>query len=99
MITDADIKKMKKVFATKEDLKRFATKDELKSLDLKMDAGFQELLKFIVEIKNDIMKELNEFRNEMNEFRVEMRDINRGNQAILNNHESRIAHLEYIRKS
>lgn len=32
MITDADIKKMKKVFATKKDLKSFATKDDLKTL-------------------------------------------------------------------
>jgi len=101
MTTDADIKKMKKVFATKDDLKSlaakkdlkaFATKVDLKSLDSKMDRGFIEILNFIVVTKNDIMKELNEFRNEM-------RDINRGNQSILNNHESRITHLEYINKS
>lgn len=29
MITDADIKKLSKVFATKDDLKAFATKDDL----------------------------------------------------------------------
>lgn len=29
MITDADIKKLKTVFATKEDLKGFATKEDL----------------------------------------------------------------------
>ncbi len=95
MITDADIKKMKVVFATKEDLKalelKMATKDELKSLDLKMNSGFQELLNFIVETKNDIMKELNDFRDEM-------RDINRNSQFTLNNHESRITHLEYVNK-
>lgn len=103
MITDTDIKKMKAVFATKEDLKllsnkfeaKFSTKKELKALDSKMDAGFQELLNFIVEVKNEIMKELNDFRGEFNQFRSEMRDINRGNQLILNNHEARIAHLEY----
>lgn len=88
MITDADIKKMKKVFATKE---------ELNKLDSKMDRGFIEIIDFIVETKNDIMKELNNFRGEFNEFRNEMRDINRGNQSILNNHESRIAHLEYLK--
>ena len=32
MITDQDIKKMKKVFATKDDLKSFATKDDLKPI-------------------------------------------------------------------
>ena len=31
--------------------------------------------------------------------RNEMRDINRGNQSILNNYESRIAHLEYSNNS
>jgi uncharacterized protein with HEPN domain len=92
MITDADVKKLKKTFVAKEDLKKFATKD-------KMNRGFIDIIKFIGETKNDIMKELNEFRNEMNEFRNEIRDINRGNQAILNSHESRIAHLEYINKS
>jgi uncharacterized coiled-coil DUF342 family protein len=30
MISDADITKLKKAFATKDDLKRFATKDDLK---------------------------------------------------------------------
>ena len=94
MITDTDIRKMKAVFVTKNEFKK-----ELKTLDSKMDSGFQELLKFIVEIKNDIMKELNEFRNEFNEFRNEMRDINRTNQSTLNNHETRITHLEYTNKS
>ena len=45
MITDADIKKMKKVFVTKDDLKlmedrqdkKFATKDDLKKLPTKVD--------------------------------------------------------------
>lgn len=89
MITDADIKKMKTVFATKE---------ELKALDLKMDHGFIEIIEFIGEIKGDIMKELNDFRGEVNEFRNEMRDINRNSQSTLNNHEARIAHLEYIKR-
>jgi len=105
MTTDADIKKMKAVFVTKEDAKFFATKDdlkslearmatkeELKSLDLKMDRGFIEIIEFIGEVKNEIMNELNEFRNEM-------RDINRNSQSVLNNHESRITHLEYVNKS
>lgn len=92
MITDADIKKMKAIFVTKEDAKSFATKDELKTLDLKMDRGFIEIIEFIGEVKSEIMNELNEFRNEM-------RDINRNSQSVLNNHESRISHLEYVSKS
>ncbi len=90
MITDADIKKMKVIFATKE---------ELKSIDSKMDRGFIEIINFIGEVKEDIMNELNNFRSEFNEFRVEMRDINRNNQSTLNNHETRITHLEYVTKS
>lgn len=97
MITDADVKKLKAVFATKE---------ELKSLNSKMDLGFIEIIQFIGEVKSDIMKELNNFRQEVNvfrgevnEFRNEMRDINRNSQSTLNNHESRITHLEYINKT
>lgn len=37
MITDADIKKMKAVFATKDDLKAFATKEDLKKFMTKED--------------------------------------------------------------
>ena len=92
MITDADIKKMKTVFA--KDFKSLNSKIDRvdNKLNNKLDNTLHELLDFIVETKNDIMKELNEFRNEM-------RDINRGNESILNNHESRITHFEYINKS
>jgi len=83
MITDSDIKKMKKVFATKVELKA-----EAGVLDKKIDGSIQEVLNFIVETKNDIMKELNDFRQEM-------RDINRNYQSTLNNHEARITHLEF----
>lgn len=41
------------------------------------------------------MKELNDFRGDFNDFRQEMRDINRNVQSTLNDHESRIVHLEY----
>lgn len=99
MITDADIKKMKAVFATKEELKalesKMATKKELKSLDIKVDRGFVDIIEFIGETEDKIIKELNDFRGEVNEFRNEMRDINRTHQSTLNNHEVRIAHLEY----
>ena len=35
MITDTDVKKLKKVFTTKDDLNKFATKDDLKKLATK----------------------------------------------------------------
>ncbi len=37
MITDDDIKKLSKVFATKEDLESFATKDDLRGFATKDD--------------------------------------------------------------
>ncbi len=48
MITDVDIKKMKAVFATKDDLKSFATKDDLKSIkdSLKAFATKEDLKSF-----------------------------------------------------
>ena len=95
MITDADVKKLEKTFVTKEFLKkelgRFATKDV-------MERGFVEIIEFIGEIKGEIMAELNKFHDEVVEFRSEMRDINRNSQSTLNNHETRITHLEYVSK-
>lgn len=37
MITDADIKKLSRVFVTKDDLNKFATKDDLKGISQKLD--------------------------------------------------------------
>ena len=117
MITDADIKKLKVVFATKddlqkmesgirhdmatkddlkrfatkEDLQRFATKEDLKTLDSKVDSGFLEVIKYIGEIKNELMSEIIGFRNEM-------RDITGNTRSTLDNRESRIARLEYVNK-
>jgi ABC-type phosphate transport system auxiliary subunit len=93
MITDADITKMKKVFATKAELKKlstkFVTKTELKALDTKVDRGFIELVDYIGETKAEIL-------NELREFREEMRMISNTHQSTLNNHEVRIAKLEFI---
>ena len=37
MITNDDVKKIKKIFATKDDLKKFATKDDLKNSSLSLE--------------------------------------------------------------
>lgn len=95
MITDADIKKMKAVFVTKDEfkkeLKTLSTKDELKSLETKMESGFIEIIDFIgetrVEIVGIITKQLEE-----------LKDITRRHQMTLENHDSRITHLEYVTK-
>jgi hypothetical protein len=50
MLTNNDLKKLRKIFATKEDLKRFATKDDLKRFatkeDLKRFATKEDLKRF-----------------------------------------------------
>jgi len=99
MITDIDIKKLKKVFVTKEDLrkelKNYATKEdlkkEIKSLDRKIDLSIYEVIKFVGEVKDEIIEQLNEFR-------YEMRDISRRHEEKLNNHEVRINRIEYANK-
>ena len=113
MITDADIKKMKAVFVTKDDMKAFVTKDDIKSLSNKFDTKFstKEELKqetgalnkkinvSIREVLDFISETKSDIMKELNDFRNEMRDINVNNQSILNNHESRISQLEYVNKS
>ncbi|MCX6787985.1 MAG: hypothetical protein NT108_02355 [Candidatus Kaiserbacteria bacterium] len=58
MITDADITKLKKTFATKEDLESFATKEDLKGFatkeDLKGFATKQELKEEIAGVRLEI---------------------------------------------
>lgn len=82
MITDADIKKMKKVFATKE---------ELKTLNSKMENGFIEIIDFIGETRVEIV-------GIMTKQLEELKDITRRHQMTLENHDSRITHLEYVTK-
>lgn len=80
MITNADIKKMKSVFATKVDLNKlskrfdikFATKQELNALDTKMGLGFHEIIEYIGKTREEIISLLSQ---QINEFRQEMRDI------------------------
>jgi hypothetical protein len=55
MITDRDIKKMKTVFATKDDLKRFATKDDFNQFVTKKD------------LRSDLMRMENRIINKFNE--------------------------------
>lgn len=86
MITNADIKKMREVFATKE---------ELKALDTKMDRGFVEIIKYIGETREEIVTLLSK---QINDFRQEMRDIAHNHQSRLDNHDSRISHLEFANK-
>lgn len=56
MITTKDITMLKKIFATKDDLKIFATKDDLKYYAMKTD---------IVEFKDVILKEIKNLRDDV----------------------------------
>ena len=75
MITDKDIAKLKKVFATKDDLKNFATKDDLKEIR-------QEINRFTTKddlqnLKKDLRKDMREsftkliemMKSKVNEFK------------------------------
>ena len=73
MITDADVTKLKKVFATKDDLKGFATKDDLKGFATKNDLKALEARqdsKFatkndLVDFKDAILHEIKGLREEI----------------------------------
>ena len=80
-ITDTDIKKLKTIFATKDDLKRFATKDDLKNYPTKDDLRFalahqkDEILdtmtQLLTQFKSDILNTISSFAKEIQENREE----------------------------
>lgn len=78
MITDADVKKLKKVFATKDDLKLYATKD-----------GVREDIR---NLKEDLLDAMDQQKKEIIESVAEV--IREGINPILDDHEGRIAKLE-----
>lgn len=46
MITDRDIKKMKTIFATKDDLKQYASKKDLRSMEGRIINKFNEVVDY-----------------------------------------------------
>jgi len=108
MITDEDIKKLKTIFATKDDLKRFATKDDLKRFatkdDLKRYATKEDLRTttrdildligaFRKEFKEDIASFKDEILYEIKKLREEVIVVG-GYRDMIEDHEQRIARLE-----
>jgi len=78
-ITDTDIKKLKTIFATKDDLKGFATKDDLKRFatkdDLKGFATKDDLKRFATKddlkrfaTKDDLKNSINNVMNKLDEM-------------------------------
>lgn len=86
MITDADIKKMKSAFVTRDEFKK-----GLKTLDSRMENGFIKIIDFIGETRVEII-------TAMTKQLEELKDITRRHQITLENHDSRITHLEYVTK-
>lgn len=78
MITDQDVQKLKKTFATKDDLKGFATKDDLKELK----GDIQNMSDKIIEAMQDMLS-----------TKADSDDLNEQHRQ-LDNHETRILALE-----
>jgi len=80
MLTDSDIKKLKKIFATKEDLKAFTNK--------------KDLTKGLMEVTNEIVKEMTEvIGNLVARIDNALEEI-RSHRIVLGNHEERIKKIE-----
>lgn len=107
MITDADIKKLKEVFATKDDLKGFATKEDLKrttdAILQYVDTRFESIdhqLKILAKVErivDEVENKIVEFKDEILQEIVAMRQelsVTLGHRDILENHEVRITKLE-----
>lgn len=104
MITDADIKKMKQIFATKEDLKMYATKKDLKSTENLLNYRIDSLEKKV----DDFKREFNDFKDsvlksldwlvhafkKLDEELTVMAHRDIKFEDKLENHESRIKNLE-----
>lgn len=104
MITDADIKKMKEVFATKDNLKGFASNEYV-------DKRFERLFKYLdhrFEPLDNLVREFADFKDKVltdldwlmgkytkfeDEHIVLTEQTSRVNEK-LDNHEARIVHLE-----
>ena len=100
-LTLDDIEKLKKVFATKDDLKIFATKDDLKRFATKDDlirfatkedledlASKQDLIEF----KSDIFDKIDSVLKELVTMREELTVVTHR----VSNHEDRLESLEKI---
>lgn len=106
MITDADIKKLRSVFATKDDLmamekrfdQKFATKDDLKSMEKRQDEKYATKSD-LGQIKNDLGQMRKDIVSMEQRIRKDIVDDITGYMQenvipLLNEHEKRIDRLE-----
>jgi len=85
MITDVDIKKLSKVFATKDDLKamearqdaKFATKDDLKAMEARQNAKFATKIdiKGVREELNGVKIDIKGVREELNGVKIDIKGV------------------------
>lgn len=88
MITDADIRKMKKVFVTKDDIKNFVTKEDSKNFVTKQDSKKFATKEDLIDFKDTILGEIIKIREDMT--------IIIGYRDLIEDHDKRIEKLEYI---
>lgn len=72
-ITNQDVKKLKTIFATKDDLKNFATKSDLRiSIDNLRDEIYEVMDMKLTTFRNDIFNKLDEVIVEIRDNREEI---------------------------
>ncbi|MFA5770193.1 MAG: hypothetical protein WC894_01700 [Patescibacteria group bacterium] len=106
MITDADVKKLKTIFATKKDLEglRVDLKGTENYLNYKIDSLDKKVDKFKEEFtgfKDSVLKSLDWLVGAFTKFEEEHTILTEQNgraNGKLDNHEARIEHLEYANK-
>ncbi|PIP14808.1 hypothetical protein COW98_05065 [Candidatus Roizmanbacteria bacterium CG22_combo_CG10-13_8_21_14_all_35_9] len=101
MITDSDIKKLKKIFATKDDLKKFAAKEDLKRFatkeDLERYATKENLKEELQQLEKRLTNNIIVFKDEILHEIIALRDdftMISGHRDMLEDHEIRIGKLE-----
>ena len=89
MLTNADFKKLRKIFATKDDLKNFVTKTDLKN-ELKNYATKQDLKKMAEQIVTEITEVVGTLAEKIQRSLDELRS----QRIILGDNEERIQRVE-----
>ena len=103
MITDVDIKKMKRVFATKEDLKgmsnrfdkKFATKDDLSIVSTELVGLIQSFGAELSGLKLDVVDFKDSILTEIIKLREDVTVIT-GYRDLIEDHDKRIEKLETV---
>jgi len=101
MITDVDIKKMKRVFATKDDLKNFVTKDDSKRFATKdqLSDTTKELVDLIYSVRTELKEDLVNFKDSILTEIIKLREdvaVVIGYRDLIEDHDKRIEKIETV---